>query len=84
MKEWILALLILEGVSAAVMVPLAICICIGGWPSGDEQVDEENPPSLDQSRGARASHSRGLGIDFFLLILLLLSPFSPLSPISVV
>lgn len=60
-------LLIVAGVLAAVIVPVAICICIAGWPSGDEQVDEENPPRLDQSRGARASQRRGLGIEYFLL-----------------
>ncbi len=67
MKEWVLKLLIVAGVLAAVIVPVAICIYIGGWPSGDEQVDEENPPCLDQSRESRASQSRSLGIEYFLL-----------------
>ena len=66
-------LLIVAGVLAAVIVPVAICICIAGWPSGDEQVGEENPPCLDQSREARASQRRGLGIEY-----LLLSPMSVL------
>jgi hypothetical protein len=67
MKEWVLKLFIVAGVLAAVIVPVAICICIAGWPSGDEQVDEENPPCLDQSREARASRRRSFGIEFFLL-----------------
>ncbi|KAF8847076.1 hypothetical protein BDZ45DRAFT_811835 [Acephala macrosclerotiorum] len=67
MKEWVLKLLIVAGVLAAVIVPVAVCISIAGWPSGDEQVDEENPPCLDQSREARASQRRSLGIEYFLL-----------------
>jgi cbb3-type cytochrome oxidase subunit 3 len=44
------------------------------WPSGDEEVDEENPLSLDQSREARESQRRdsgdsgNLGAVFLLLV----------------
>jgi len=68
MKEWVLKLLIVAGVLAAVIGPVAIFICIAGWPPGDEQVDEENPLCLDQSREARASQRRGLGVEYFLLL----------------
>jgi cbb3-type cytochrome oxidase subunit 3 len=56
---------------AAVIVLVVIYIY---WPSGDEEVDEENPLSLDQSREARESQRRdsgdsgNLGAVFFLLL----------------
>jgi hypothetical protein len=67
MKELVLKVFIVAGVLAAIIVPVAVCICIAGWPSGDEQADEESPPCLDQPRKARASQRRGLGIEYFLL-----------------
>jgi len=66
MKEWVLKLLVFAGVLAAVIIPIAICICIAGWPPGEEQVDEENPPYLDQSRETRTQR-RGLGVEHLFL-----------------
>lgn len=69
MKDWVLALLIVAGVFAAVIVVVAVIyICIECWLSGDEQADEENPPCLDQSRGGRASQRRDSWVVFFLLL----------------
>jgi cbb3-type cytochrome oxidase subunit 3 len=71
MKASVLTLLIVASVFAAVIVLVVIYIY---WPSGDEEVDEENPLSLDQSREARESQRRdsgdsgNLGAVFFLLL----------------
>jgi beta-lactam-binding protein with PASTA domain len=65
MKASVLTLLIVASVFTAVIVLAVIYIC---WPSGDEKVDEENSPSLDQSREARESQSSDLGIEWFLLL----------------
>jgi 4-hydroxybenzoate polyprenyltransferase len=68
MKASVLTLLIVASVFAAVIVLAVINIY---WPSGDEQVDKENPPSLDQPREGRASQRRdsgSLGAVFFLLL----------------
>jgi hypothetical protein len=48
MKKWVLTLLIVAGVFAAVIVVVAVTyICVECWLSDDERVDEENPPCLD-------------------------------------
>lgn len=65
MEASVLTLLIVASVFAAVIVLAVIYIY---WPSGEEQVDEENPPSLNQSREARESQSSNLGIEWFLLL----------------
>ena len=65
MKASVLTLLIVASVFTAVIVLAVIYIY---WPSGDEQVDEENPPSLDLSRETRESQSSDLGIQWFLLL----------------
>jgi hypothetical protein len=60
--------LITAGILAVVIVPVAIFICVADWPPDDEQSDEENPRSLDQSRGDRESRrSDGGWVWFYLL-----------------
>jgi len=72
MKEWGLKLLIVAGVLATVIVlVVAIYICIAGWSLDGQQVDEENPPCLDQSQEARESQREDLGIEYFLLFAML-------------
>jgi beta-lactam-binding protein with PASTA domain len=58
-------MLLAIGVTLGVLIVLfAICVCIEFCcPSGDEQVDEENPRSLYQSREARESERRGFGFE---------------------
>ena len=68
MNKWVLMFLIIAGILAVVIVPVAIFICVAGWPTGDEQFDEENPRSLDQSRRARESRRNDGGWVWFYLL----------------
>ena len=69
MKEWVLNLLLLLIASVVIVIVLyATGICIWGCPPGDEQVDEENPPCLDQPREAGASRRDRFGVAYLLLL----------------
>ncbi|KUJ11648.1 uncharacterized protein LY89DRAFT_758431 [Mollisia scopiformis] len=75
MKKSVLKLRIAAVILAAVVVLITICICYADSPCGDEQIDEENPQSLNQSRESRRRKSGDSDIEFALL--------SPMSPMSV-
>ena len=68
MKGWVLILLVVAGVLAAFIVPVAIVICYAGWPHSNEQVDEENPPHLYQSREDIVPGREGLGLAYLLIL----------------
>jgi hypothetical protein len=73
MKLWVAVLLFVISVLVAIIGLISLvhdCMGCIGWRAGNQEVDEENPPSRDEPREARVSESSGLlGITWYLLSL---------------